>query len=135
MQAESWPAHKAVITKSHISQQSGTAGKHGRAGYWKAEICGTYREDGEFFCVDRIRFGGFRWGAGKAQALATVEKYPFGMEIDVYYSPDDPDEMVLESVSPWTELYILLGLGIGFLLLPVVLWLFRRQIEPERYEN
>jgi hypothetical protein len=40
---------------------------------------------------------------------------------------------VLEARSSWTELYVLLGLGTGFLLLPFVLWLLRRQIEPGRY--
>jgi hypothetical protein len=132
-QAEEWPARRAVITKSFIGHQTGTAGKHGRTSYWKPEICGIYIHNGEFFCVDRIRYGGFRFGANKEGALAIVGNYPVGREIDVYYDPRDSGETVLEARSSWTELYVLLGLGTGFLLLPFVLWLLRRQIEPGRY--
>jgi hypothetical protein len=132
-QAETWPVRQAIITKSFISHQSGAAGKHGRPSYWKAEICGTYSDSGDFFCVDRIRYGGFRFGEGKQAAQMTIEKYPVGMQVDVYYDPDDPEETVLEAHSPWTEMHALLGLGIGFLLLPAVLWLLRERIEPHRY--
>lgn len=133
-QAENWPARRAMITKSFIGYHRGRAGKHGSASYWKEEICGTYRTNGEFFCVDRVRFGGFRFGEGKQAAEATIAKYPAGMEVDVYYDPEDPEETVLEAKSPWTEMYTLLGLGVGFLLLPFILWFFRMQIEPERYK-
>jgi hypothetical protein len=48
---------------------------------------------------------------------------------------DNPAETVLEAKSSWTTMFILLGLGIAGVLLPVVLWVFRRQIEPERYRR
>jgi hypothetical protein len=80
-----------------------------------------------------IRFGGFRFGGGEKAAFETVARYPVGREIDIYASPENPKETVLESRSSWEEMRILFGLGVGFLLLPVFLWLFRRQIEPERY--
>jgi len=47
-----------------------------------------------------------------------------------YYNPK---ETVLEARSSWTEMYVMLGLGIGFLLLPVLLWAFRKRIDPVRY--
>lgn len=68
-----------------------------------------------------------------ARTGPAVADYPVGREIDVYYSPKDPRETVLEARSSWREMYILLGLGIGFLLLPLFLWIFRKRIEPERY--
>jgi hypothetical protein len=45
-EAETWPARKGVITTSHAAHQQGGAG--GRA-YWKAEICGTYKD--KAFCI------------------------------------------------------------------------------------
>jgi hypothetical protein len=132
-QAETWPAREAVITQSYVVQRRGSAGKHGSAPYSKAEICGIYTDNSEFFCVDRIRYGGFRFGGGRKAAEGTVAKYPEGIEIDIYHDPDDPQETVLEAQSPWIEMYVLLGLGMGFLLLPVVLWLLRERIEPHRY--
>lgn len=131
--AETWPARKGVITISYASHKRGSGGRHGNSMYWQAEICGAYNDNGERFCVDRIRYGGFRFGEGEASARETVAKYPVGREVDVYYSPDAPEETVLEAISPWTEMHTLLGLGIGFLVLPVILWMFRKQIEPERY--
>ena len=128
-QAEAWPSRKGVITLSYAHhKRSWTNGW-----YWRPELCGTYKDDGQRFCVVRVRYGSFRFGEGKAQALEAVARYPVGREVDVYYAPDDPGKTVLEAISPWTEMFTLLGFGIGFLLLPVLLWLFRKRIEPERY--
>jgi hypothetical protein len=131
--AEGWPSRKGVVTKSFTTHHRESAGRSGTAPYYTADVCGTYKDNGEKFCVARIRYGGFRFGDGKTSALETVARYPPGSEVDVYHSPDDPKATVLEASSSWTEMFVLLGLGIGFLLIPVVLWLFRRKIEPERY--
>lgn len=130
--AEKWPARKAVVTRSFADRHGGGYGRAG-APYYKAEVCGVYQDNGEKFCVTHIRFGGFRFGEGRADAMAAVARYPVGREVDIYHAPDDLTETVLEAQSPWTEMYTLLGIGIGFLLLPVLLWLFRKQIEPGRY--
>lgn len=128
--AESWPSRPGIVTLSYASQKSGSVGRSGSAPYFKPEICGTYRDNGERFCVWRIRYGGFRFGGGKRQALETIAKYPVGSNVSVYFSPDDPKETVLEAVSPWREMYTLLGLGTFFLVLPFVLWLFGRKATP-----
>jgi hypothetical protein len=132
-EAEKWPSRRGVITTSYAHLKRGSAGSSGYAPWWRAEVCGKYSDNGERFCVSRIRYGGFRWGGGKADAFDTVASYPVGREVAVYYSPKNPRETVLEAHSSWKEMKILLGLGITFLLLPVILWLFRRQLEPERY--
>lgn len=133
VKAETWPSRKGVITASYARHHRGGFGRSPGGPYWKAEVCGRYSDNGERFCVSRIRFGGFRFGGGKAGALETVAGYPAGMRVDIYYSPENPKETVLEAHSSWNEMFILLGLGIGFLLLPVFLWVFRKKIEPERY--
>jgi hypothetical protein len=132
-QAESWPSRTGVITKSFTSRQRGSGGRGGNAPYVRPEICGNYRDNGEEFCVTRVRYGGFRFGEGRETAEETVARYPVGREVVIHYSPDDPKETVLEASSPWTEMFALLGLAIAFLLLPVILWLFRKRIEPGRY--
>ena len=133
-QAESWPSRKAMVTKSYASHRRGGGSlRHGSSMYWAVEVCGAYKDNGEKFCVARIRYGGFRWGEGKSAAFEEVAKYPVGREVDVYFSPEDPKETVLEAVSPWTEMLALFGLGMVFLLLPVFLWVFRKKLEPQRY--
>ena len=128
-EAETWPSRKAVITKSYANHKRGSR----NVLYWRPEICGTYMDNGEIFCVTRVRYGGFRFGEGEASALSAVAKYPPGREVDVYYSLENSKETVLEARSSWNEMLILFALGIVFLLLPVCLWLFRKKLEPERY--
>lgn len=125
-EAEKWPSRKGVVTTSYAHLNRGSAGKSGSGPWWRAEICGTYIDSGERFCVSRIRYGGFRWGGGKAQAFETVARYPVGSVIDVYYSPKNPQKTVLEAHSSWKEMKTLLGLGIGVLLLPFIFWLFQK---------
>ena len=128
--AEKWPSRKGLITKSFADRHSSNR----RAPWWRAEICGTYVDSEEKFYVRRVRYGDFRFGSGETAAREAVAKYPVGREVDIYYSPSNPKETVLEARTSWNTMVTLLGLGIGFLLLPVLLWLFRRQLEPERYK-
>lgn len=132
-EAESWPSRKAVVTKSYVSRHRGGAGKFPRGPYAKPEICARYTDNGEEVCAARIRYGAIRLGEGETTARDTIARYPVGREIDVYFSPGDPKQTVLEAVSPWTEMYALLGVGIVLLLLPLVLWVSRSKIEPQRY--
>lgn len=125
LDAENWPARTGVITQSYVHEQRGS----GVAPYSKVEICGNYQDTGERFCVRHVRFGGFRWGGGRAKALETVARYPVGRQVEVHYSSDDPRDTVLEARSPWTEMIVLGGLGAAFLLVPVLLWVFRGRIE------
>jgi len=129
--AESWPSRKGTITTSYASYHASFS----RSGspFWRAEICGTYDDSGERFCARHIRFGGFRFGDGKAGVMETVARYPVGRRVDVYFSPDDPKETLLEARSSWQEMFTLLGLAVAFLVLPILLWLFRKKIDPRRY--
>ena len=121
--AESWPARKATVTTSYASRKSST--RH--SAFWRPEICGNYQDTGERFCVSRVSFGTFRFGSGEAEARATVAKYPEGLETDIYYSPDNPKETILDPHPSWNAMLTLLTLGLGFLATPVVLWLFRKR--------
>jgi len=130
-EAEGWSSsRKGVITLSSASRRPYNDRPGRRSVSWRSEICGTYKDNGERFCVSRVRYGDFGWEAGAREAAA---RYPVGREVDVYHSPDNPKETILEPVSPWTRMFVLLGIGIGLVLLPVVLWRFRKKLEPERY--
>lgn len=119
--AETWPSRKGIITQSQAGKSRSRSGARVYTS-WEPAICGTYRDNGERFCISHVRYGHYGWEASAREAAA---KYPVGREVDVYFSPDDPKETVLEAISPWTEAFTVLGLGIGLLLLPVFLWLSR----------
>lgn len=128
--AETWPSRKGVIKTSSVVREPGF---WKRGPFWHADICGTYKDNGESFCISRVRYGDFRFRGDKAGSRETAAKYPVGREVDVYYSPDNPKETTLEPHASWQEMTVLLSLGIGFLFLPVLLWALRKKIEPERY--
>lgn len=130
-QAESWPSRKGVITLSYNRY----IGRFSRGGpFWDEEICGNYVDNGERFCISRVRYGDFRCNADKDYSDAIIAKYPIGREVDVYYNPSKPKVTILENHPSWRKMQVTLGLGIAFLLLPFFLWLFRKQIEPQRYK-
>ena len=128
--AETWPSRRGVITTSTASDARNARNIFPS---WRVEICGTYRDNGEDFCITRIRFGRLEYADSRASALEKVAKYPIGREVDVYYSPQNPKLTVLVAKSSWGEMIALVAIVGFFLLLPVLLWVFRKQIEPGRY--
>ena len=120
-----WPSREGTVTVSSITLHGGG---YRRADYWKADIGGTYHDNGGKFWVSRVRYGDFRWGRGKRSATEDAAKYPKGAKVKVYYSPDDPLDTVLEPFAPWNTMIVTLAVGVGLLLLPVMLYLFRKQL-------
>lgn len=123
--AESWPARPWRITESYVDAERGSRGR-----YYRPVICGVYADSPQRVCATRIRYGGFRFGEGRRQAEEAVARYPEGREVLLYFDPDDPRTTVIEARSPWTEMLTLLALALAFLMLPLLLWRFRRQAPP-----
>lgn len=121
-QAREWPARKVEVVTSYALSHRGTRG--GR--YYDTQVCGRALDSSERVCISRVRFGGFRFGDGRAAAEADAARYPVGAVIDIYYDPQDPRERILEPYAPRTTLLVLLGIGVGFLVLPILLILGRR---------
>jgi hypothetical protein len=121
-EARSWPFREGVITKSVASPQGST-----RRTFWKPAIRGTYRDTGEEFWITRIRYGEFRMRGARAGAEADVARYRPGTVVRVYYSPADPKETLLEPFAPWTTLIVMSIVGVTGVLVPVVLFLFRKR--------
>ena len=124
-QARGWPSRDGTITHS-----SATLGRGGfrNAPSWRADIGGKYDDNGEKFWISRVRYGGVKWGAGKAAAMEDVAKYPVGPRVKVYYSPTRSKDTILEPFAPWDTMIITLAVGVGLVLLPVVLYLLRKQL-------
>jgi Protein of unknown function (DUF3592) len=124
-QARGWASRDGTITHS-----SPTLGRRGfrNAPSWRADVGGTYDDNGEKFWVSRVRYGGFRWGAGKAAVMEDIVKYPVGTKVRVYHSPSRPKDTILEPFAPWDTMIITLAVGVGLVLLPLVLYLFRKQL-------
>lgn len=122
-QTESWPSRKGVVTVAYDRHYRGAR----QAESVSSEICGTYHDNGERFCVARIRYGSVRWGTGEASALAAVSRYPVGSEIEVFHAPGNLKDTVLEPRPSWREMQVMLGLGLFFLALPVLLHVLKKK--------
>jgi hypothetical protein len=122
-QASEWPSRKGVVTVAYARRVNPV----NKPAYYRAEIIGTFLDNGERFAITRVRHGEFRFGSGQASAMETVAQYPVGSQVDVYYSPPNPRETILEPRAPRSTMFIALGAGIGLVLLPVVLYACRKK--------
>lgn len=119
--AKTWPSRKGVLTHSYVRYI-----RTPPRPYWKAEIAGTYLDDGTRFGVSRVRFGIGNTGLGRRGVEAIVAKYPVNTVVDVYYSPTDPKRRTLEPLVSATSTWVALWVGLGFGLLPFVLYVYGR---------
>jgi hypothetical protein len=114
--ARDWPSREGTITHT-ITSHAGVTGRS----YWTPVIRGIYRDTGEEFWISRVSYGSIRIGEGRAIAEEQVDRHPVGASVWVYYDPTNPKETILEPFAPWTEMLLLLGAGIAFVLIPILL--------------
>lgn len=121
-EVRTWPSREGIITNVYVTQVTGASRRNPAS--VKPEIKGLYQDTGEVFWIDRVRYGDFGWGDGRKQAEAAVAKYPVGTKVQVYYSPTDPADNVLEPFAPWDTMLTLLGIGAVGVLNLFALYLF-----------
>ena len=123
--AREWPSRRGLITHSSVQWH---AGWQRRPGYWSAEIGGRFQDGDEQFWISRVRYGDLRIWRRRETRLEEVARYPVGAQVDVFCDPDHPRERILEPLAPWIDMQIGLAIGVGFLLTPVLLYAFRKQL-------
>ncbi len=96
LQTQSWETTTGMITRSEL-RRTGRGGM-GR----KAELEYSYYVNGQLIENERIRFGGI-----DILPSHTLEKYPRGMEVDVYFDPENPSESVLEPNLPGSAYFLM----------------------------
>lgn len=116
-----WPSRKAVLTHSYVRRVYDPPRRY----YWRAEIAGRFLDDGQRFGVHRVHYG-FNFPRTRRAVEEIVSRYPVKMQLDVYYSPENPRTVILEPDTPATSTWIALLVGLGLGLLPVVLYTYRR---------
>jgi hypothetical protein len=127
-QAQAWPSRQGIVTHSSASEVFSRR----RGTYWSFVIRGNYSDTGEPFVITRLRYGEFWLGRGKKRSMEAVAKYPCGSIVQVYYSPENPQTIILEPDAPRNEMYLVLATGIALVMLPFVLYLFRKKVPGEQ---
>ena len=106
-ETEKWPTTEGVILRSGIASS-------GRPG-WRPEIYYEYQVNGKTFKSERVAFA---VSYGFSRAVQTVDSYPVGRRVTVYYKPNNPSSAALEPGIPPIA-YIMLSAGL------LCLWGFR----------
>ncbi len=125
--SEHWPQTVGRIMNSELreSMSDGTR-------MYSADIVYRYQVEDREYVSGRVWFGGSYSTSDRSEMMALVGSFPPGMDVTVFYSPDDPGEAVLMP-GAWFSTYILYAtglvfLGIGLLLLVIlVVLLLKRQ--------
>jgi len=89
--SQTWPVTPGRVIKSRVEVSGGEiTSVHPRVIY-------EYEVRGRQYQNDQIRAGDKYWEVGSSQeAYKTIDRYPEGLEVAVYYNPDNPAEAALE---------------------------------------
>ena len=93
----SWPAVSGKIIESSVKQRKHTTSMSGHSTVYSYDVTATfqYRVNGNLYESNNIRFGGYT--AKNPRLLdGTLSNYKAEKVVDVYYSPDNPSNSVLE---------------------------------------
>ena len=116
--SSSWPSVQGQIISSEIKSHSSTytdttTNRTENEIVYDAQINYSYVVNGITYSNDDVKVGGIIKTNTKMWARKLLDKYPPGKVVNVYYSPDDPFQSVLEKglqLSTWA--FLLLGLAI-----------------------
>jgi hypothetical protein len=103
--SQTWPSVRGQVTESQV----GTHDSDGTTMY-SANVVYEYTVGGRQYINDRIRFGEGS-SSNPRPAHNMVAEYPVGASVDVYYSPDDPLNAVLEPGASGFGVWALPGMG------------------------
>jgi len=106
-----WPSVEGDVVYSEIEKRTRTRSKGGSSTTFSANIIYEYTVEGETYTGDKLRF--LLWNSSdRSESRSTVDKYPVGKVVPVYYKPDSPDTSVLEPGTA-TTFHLLLSFGFG----------------------
>ena len=111
-----WPSSRGRVISSDINRRQDNDGD------WteEARVVYEYMVGGTSLQGNRIAFG----GSGAGGARKSVERYPAGATVDVYYDPAKPASAVLER-SAGGAMFVLPLVGGVFAIIGVVLLVVR----------
>jgi hypothetical protein len=101
-----WPTVEGRVTVSTVERK-----RSSDSTTYAANVGYDYEVDGEKRMGDTVWFGGNFSSSNSGLARETVDKYPAGSQVRVYYNPEDPDQSVLEPGAFWTT-YMVYGIGL-----------------------
>jgi hypothetical protein len=123
-----WPSVRGVVVLSEVDSRGG----HRGTSYF-AEVLYDYEVDGAKHCSNRIGYGDYGY-SNPNEARKTVNRYPKGKEVDVFYMPEKPEESVLE-VGIHIRTYFLPTFGAVFFLAGLGMIVFLPKLRAKQAEQ
>lgn len=94
---------------------------------YQPKIMTKYTVGGRNYVAHEVHFGeSSSWRSNSNYAYDLVNKYPLGSEVTVYYKPDEPSVVVLDTSAQFFS-FLIVALGAALVLLGAYLfWLSLR---------
>jgi hypothetical protein len=104
-----WPTTDGKVIESEVERHRNNDDET----MYKAMVIYQYSLDGANFESDRVWYGDGYSTNDRSAMQTVVKEYPVGKKVTVYYSPDAPDEAVLQPGAFFSS-YLLFGIGLTF---------------------
>jgi hypothetical protein len=122
-----WPSTSGEVVRAEVEEHVDVSKDREGSGTkttvtHESNVVYVYRVAEQEYRGQRVRFD---WEMDRAEAEATVAKYPVGQTVSVYYDPDDPSDAVLEPGGNVYVYEVLIGLGVFFVAIPAVWFAIR----------
>lgn len=108
--ANDWPSTTGKVLFATVEARRSRSGQSGYSTSYYPKIVYEYEVNGQRFHSDRFNLGwevGRGWQSGVQK---TVERFPVGSLVPVYYNPAKPDESALEKSAPASNIFLFIAL-------------------------
>lgn len=105
--ALSFPITRGTILTTGVNTYTDTTNGIRNTTY-EPVVTYQYSLMGQDYTGNRIRYGANRMKHDEAYQI--IEKYPVGLQVNVYYNPDKVKDATLEPVAQGSKVFIILGL-------------------------
>ena len=92
-QSLEWPSVTGRVTHSNLDSRRVKTGSQRHKTRHRVEVRYEYEVDGHQYKNDVVRFN--QNNLSRKEKAALVNAHPVGRQVEVFYSPEDPDESVL----------------------------------------
>lgn len=119
--AADWPTTTGRVLFATVEARRSRSGSSGYSTSYYPKVVYEYEVNGQRYHSDRFNLG---WEVGrgwKSGVQKTVDRFPVGSLVPVYYNPAKPDESALEKSAPASNWFLFIAfLIIGILICTAV---------------
>ncbi len=128
--SKSWPTTSGRVESAYVEPRRSSSSSGGYATVYYPVVLYEYSISGRRYQSNRVRFGPEYGTSWTQPAQKTVDRYPPGTLVQVFYNPDDPTEAALEHSTGGANrvLGCVVALILGILLIAGLIMVFMQGI-------